>query len=86
MMGIKRIEKIRNEEIRARARVANASEKIGRARLRWLGIVVRKTEEDVVMRTWEVGGHRKMGRLKLRWSDVIRKYMKEKGVKIEEAH
>ena len=36
----------------------------------------------------EVGGHRKIGRLDiLRWSDVIRirKYMKEKQVKIEEA-
>ncbi len=47
----------------------------------------RKTEEDVVMRTWkmEVGGHRKIGRPKLKWSDVIRKDMKEKQVKIEEA-
>ena len=33
----------------------------------------------------EVGGHRKIGRPKLRWSDVIRKDMKEIGVKIEEA-
>ena len=52
---------------------------------RWLGHVERKTEEDVVMRTWkmEVGGHRKIGISKLRWSDVIRKVMKEKQVKIE---
>ena len=35
MMGIKRIEKIRNEEIRARTCVANISEKIREARLRW---------------------------------------------------
>ena len=34
----------------------------------------------------EVSGHRKIGRPKLRWSDVKRKDMKEKGVKIEEAH
>ena len=32
MMGIKRIEKIRNEEIRARAGVANIREKIREAR------------------------------------------------------
>ena len=32
----------------------------------------------------EVGGHRKIGRPRLRWSDVIRKDMKEKGVKIED--
>ena len=32
-----------------------------------------------------MGGHRKIGRPKLRWSDVIRKHMKVKQVKIEEA-
>ena len=56
-------------------------------RLRWLGDLERKTEDDTVKRTrkMEVGGHRKIGRPKLRWSDVTRKDMKEKGVKIEEA-
>ena len=49
MMGIKRIEKVRTEEIRARAGLANISEKIREARLRWLWHVDRKTEEDVVM-------------------------------------
>ena len=29
------------------------SEKIREARLRWLGHVERKTEEDVVIRTWK---------------------------------
>ena len=43
--------KIRIEEIRARARVANISETIREARLRWLGHVERNIEEDVVMRT-----------------------------------
>ena len=52
-MGIKRIEKIRTEEIRAREGVANISEKIREAKLRWLGHVERKTEEDVVMRRWK---------------------------------
>ena len=87
MMGIKRIEKIRTEEIRAKSGVANVSEKIREVRLRWLGYVERKTEGDLVMITWkmEVGGHRKIGRPKLRWSDVIRKDMKEKGIQREEA-
>ena len=30
------------------------SENIREARLRWLGQVERKTEEDVVMRTWKM--------------------------------
>ena len=53
MTGIKRIDKIRNEEIRARACVANISEKIREARLRWLGHAERMMEEDVVMTTWK---------------------------------
>ena len=39
------------EEIRARAGVANISEKIREARPRWFGCVERKTQEDVVIRT-----------------------------------
>ena len=65
MMGIERKEQIRNEEIRARAGVANIlCEKIGEARPRWLGHVERNIEEVVVMRTgkMEVGGHQKTGR------------------------
>ena len=59
--GIKWVEKIGTEEIRTRAGVANISEKIREARLRWLGHVERKTEEDIVIRTWKMGlsGHRK---------------------------
>ena len=85
-MGIRCSDNIRTEEIRARAGVANIGEKIRDARLRWLGHVERKTEDDVVIRTWkmEVGGHRHIGRPKLRWSDVIGKHTKEKQVKIEE--
>ena len=51
-MEITRIVTIRAEEITARPDVANISEKIIDARLRWLGHVERHTEEDVVMRRW----------------------------------
>ena len=39
--------------------MANISEKIIEVRLIMLSVVARKTEEDVVTRTWkmEVGGH-----------------------------
>ena len=55
MTGMERIGIIRNEEIRARADagVANISQNIREARLRWLGHVERKTEEDVVMGRWK---------------------------------
>ena len=49
MMGIKRIEKIRIEEIRERPGVANISKKIREARLRWLGHVRRETMGDMAM-------------------------------------
>ena len=51
--GIKRIENIRIEEMRAREGVADISETIREARLRWLGDVERKSEDDVIMRTWK---------------------------------
>ena len=67
--------------------MANIREKRREVRLRWLGHLERKTEENVLMRTWkmEVGEHRKIGRLKMRWSDVKGKYMKEKRITIQEA-
>ena len=43
-MEIKRIAKMRNEEIRARAVVANISENIREARLRWVCHVKRKSD------------------------------------------
>ena len=48
---IMRFEKIRTEEIRTRAGVADGSGNIREERLRWLGHVERKKEEDVAMRT-----------------------------------
>ena len=59
VLGIKMIEKIGVDEIRARACVANISETIDIAVLRWLGHVEITTEEYVVMRTWtmKVTGH-----------------------------
>ena len=76
--GIKRIEKIRIEEMRARASVANISETTREARLRWLGHVERKSEE-------EVSGHGTIRIPKMRWREVIQEDMKEKGVQREEA-
>ena len=43
-MGIRRIEKDRTEDVRAG--VANISEKMSEARMRWLGHVEMKTVEN----------------------------------------
>ena len=59
MMGIKMIETIGTDEIRARAGPGNVGESIREARLTGLGHVEGRTEEDVATRTWkiEVSGH-----------------------------
>ena len=44
-----------------------------------------RTKEDAYNENMELAGYRKIRRPKLTWSDVIRKYMNEKQVKIEEA-
>ena len=53
MMGIKRMEKIRNENIRERTGVANIIEEIREARLGWLSNEEKKTEHDAIMRRWK---------------------------------
>ena len=56
------IEKIRTEEIRARAGVASTSEKIREARLRLLRPVERKDGGRCSIEKMGVGGHQKTGR------------------------
>ena len=89
-MGIKRIEKIRNGEIRARAGVANICGKIRQwenntSKTEMVRPCGEKDRRDIVNQNMELGGHQQIGRPKLRWSDVIRKYMNEKGVQRKEA-
>ena len=63
-MRTKMIEKIRNKEIRARAGAANVllSENMREERLRLLGHVEIRTEEDIIMRTWNMEvRHRHIG-------------------------
>ena len=72
MVGIKRIEKIRNEEIRAMAGVANISQKIRKARLRLLCMWIERLKKMCSNENMEMGEHQKIGRPKLRWSDVIK--------------
>ena len=66
MMEIKRIEKIRDEEIGERAGVANISEGICKPRLRSLCHVARKYEEYVVMETCKMVEEGEIGRPQIR--------------------
>ena len=58
--------------------MANISETIREARLRWLGHDGEKDRGRCSNENMGVSGHRKIGRPRLRWSDVVRKNTKEK--------
>ncbi|EYC33031.1 hypothetical protein Y032_0002g568 [Ancylostoma ceylanicum] len=67
--GITRLDHIRNEDIRKRYGVAPIQEKMGEQRLRWLGHVLRASEQSVekIAYEFEVSGKRPRGRPKQRW-------------------
>ena len=54
MIGTKRTELIKTGEIREGAGLTNKTEEIREVMLRLLGQVARKTEENIVMRTWKM--------------------------------
>ena len=82
-MGVTRKDKIRNEHIRSIVKVERLRMKIREGRLRWYGHVMRRDQDYVgrKMMKMELPGKRRRGRPKRRFLDVVKKYMKEVGVK-----
>ena len=82
-MGVTRKDKIKNEHIRSTVRVERLGMKVWEGRLRWYGHVMRRNQEYVgrKMMEMELPGKRKRGRPKRRFLDVVKKDMKEVGVK-----
>ena len=78
-IGVTRLDRIPNDTVRARMRVAPISDKLKEGRLRWFGHVVRREKETVAGRVYsmKVEGKRPRGRPKTRWMDSVRKDMKE---------
>ncbi|XP_070056794.1 uncharacterized protein [Nicotiana tomentosiformis] len=76
MCGHTRLDKIRNEVIREKVRMAPVEDKMWEARLRWFGHVNRRSIEAPV-RTCEqlgsVGSRRGRGRSKKSWGELIRR-------------
>ena len=81
------MDEIRNEEIRRRCGVTDIVEKMREQRLRSLGHVLRREEEEPARVAWdlEVDGARMRGRPKMRWRDRVRKDMDQTGLAIEDA-
>ena len=72
-LGVTRLDKCRNEEIRARLGVIELGAKLREARLRWMGHVYRREDDYVGKRVErQMIGRKKRGRPKRRWRDNIR--------------
>ena len=87
MCGVSLREKKRSECLRNMMEIEGVKEVMARSRLRWLGHVLRKDENDWVKKCmdFEVEGTRGRGRPKMTWCEVIEKDMRERGMKREDA-
>ena len=86
MCGVRLKERNSNAELRNRLGIEKIGDVVRRSRLRWLGHVLRKDEDDWVRRSMslEVDGNR--GRPKLTWQNVVTRDMKACGLTQEDAH
>ena len=87
MCGETRRDKIRNEHIRGKTRVVQASNAITGKRLKWYGHVRRMKEEHIVRKLLDVDipGTGSRGRPYLRWKDAFKRDMTEAGLKEDKA-
>ena len=71
-----------SEELRERMGIESVSGVVKRSRLRWLGHVLRKDEDDWVRKcmSLEVEGARGRGRPRMTWSQVVDRDMRECGL------
>ncbi|KAI5092844.1 hypothetical protein C0J45_17235 [Silurus meridionalis] len=77
LLGVTRMDKIRNEFIRVTAHVGCFGDKVREARLRWFGHVQRRDMNYIGRRMlrMEPPGRRKRGRPRRRFMDVVREDM-----------
>ena len=81
-LGVSRIQRIKDEEIRRRCGTAGIVEKVREARLRWVGQVLRREKEEpcrVAMEYEE--GNRSRGRLNMRWREYVKRDIELRGLK-----
>ena len=86
-LGVTRLDRIRNENIRGTAHVRRLGEKQREQRLRWFGHVMRRGENYVGRRMLDmnVPGRRKRGRPKRRYMDAVNEDLKAKGMRVADA-
>ena len=86
-VGVTRLDKIRNEIIRGRLKVAPLGQKLQAQRLRWFGHVERRGDDHVCKQVQKikVQGTGKRGRPSKSWKECILADMKSRGVQKEDA-
>ena len=84
MCGVSLRDRVPSAELRERMGIESVSDALKRNRLRWLGHVLRKDDDDWVKKimSFEVEGKRRRGRPRMTWSQVVERDMRvriEKG-------
>ena len=87
MSGVRLRERYTNSQLRERMGIEPLHEVLRRRRLRWLGHIWRKDDEEWVKKCvkWEANGGRGRGRPRLRWREVVERDMKDRGMVVEDA-
>jgi len=85
-LGLTRLDKIRNEDIRGRVKVGKLKEKIRETRMKWLGHILRREEDYVGRRVRQLEvGKRRRGRPRRSWKDCVREDLDAIGINEEDA-
>jgi hypothetical protein len=87
MCGVTLAHRMKCADLRERLGIEPVSSVVGRSRLRWLGHVLRKNDDDWVKKvmSFEVEGSRGRGRPKIEWMNVVKMDMAQCGLKLEDA-
>ena len=88
MCGVKLVDKRNAMELMDMLGLKEAADKLAKANgVRWYGHVLRRPEEDVLMKAMvhEVDGKRKQGRPRMKWKEQVEGSMKRIGLKKEDA-
>ena len=86
--GVKRIDRVRNDDVRARCgNEVSLLERADRGVLRWFGHVERMDDERIVKKIYksEVDGVRAVGRPRMRWMDGVKDILQRRNLTIQDA-
>ena len=87
MCGVSLRDRVLSTELRERMGIESVSDTVKQNRLRWLGHVLQKDDDDWVKKItlFEVEGNRGWGRPRMAWSQVVERDMREYELKRQDA-